>query len=102
MQTADFMAEPDYIYLIPRLVAWVCQEKCHDGSTVVSSRFLRAFILRLHWRGVHPCGLRAPVRSYSPPRRIGSCFCVFCLALMTIGFMCVTSDMSLIAYAQKG
>lgn len=36
------------------------------------------------------------------PRRIGDCFCVLGLALMTIGFLCVTSDMSLIAYAQRG
>ncbi|CAK7060746.1 MAG: hypothetical protein DELT_01423 [Desulfovibrio sp.] len=36
------------------------------------------------------------------PRKVGNCFCVFGLALMTIGFLCVTSDMSLIAYAQRG
>ena len=38
----------------------------------------------------------------STPRRVGNCFCVFGLTLMTIGFLCVTSEMSLIPYAQKG
>lgn len=35
------------------------------------------------------------------PRKIGSCFCVFGLTLMSIGFLCVTSNMSLIAYTQR-
>lgn len=37
----------------------------------------------------------------TPPRRVGSCFCVFGLILMTIGFICITSNTSLLAYAQK-
>ena len=36
------------------------------------------------------------------PRRIGSCFCVFGLALMTIGFICITSETSILTYAQRG
>ena len=35
-------------------------------------------------------------------RRLGNCFCVFGLALMTIGFLCVTANMSFTAYAQRG
>ena len=35
------------------------------------------------------------------PRKVGSCFCVCGLLLMTIGFICVTSNTSLLAYAQK-
>ena len=36
------------------------------------------------------------------PRKIGGCFCVVGLALMTVGFLCITSNTSLIAYAQRG
>lgn len=36
------------------------------------------------------------------PRRVGSCFCVFGLILMAIGFVCITSNTSLLAYAHKG
>ena len=36
------------------------------------------------------------------PRKLGSCFCVFGLMLMLAGFICITSNTSIIAYAQKG
>lgn len=36
------------------------------------------------------------------PRRIGSCFCFFGLAMMVIGFICITSEMSILTYAQRG
>lgn len=36
------------------------------------------------------------------PRRIGSCFCAFGLALMAIGFICITSETSILTYAQRG
>jgi len=35
------------------------------------------------------------------PRRIGGCFCLFGLMLMVAGFICITSNTSIIAYAQK-
>lgn len=35
------------------------------------------------------------------PRKIGNCCCVFGLFLMTVGFLCITSNTSLLAYAQK-
>jgi hypothetical protein len=35
------------------------------------------------------------------PRRIGGCFCLFGLILMVAGFICITSNTSIIAYAQK-
>lgn len=38
----------------------------------------------------------------TPPRRVGSCFCVFGLILMTIGFVCITSNTSLLTYTHKG
>lgn len=34
------------------------------------------------------------------PRRVGDCFCVLGLTLMTLGFICITSNMSFIAYAR--
>lgn len=43
--------------------------------------------------------LRAALRP--APRKIGSCFCVLGLALMTIGFLCITSNTSLLAHAQR-
>ena len=36
------------------------------------------------------------------PRRIGSCFCFFGLAMMVIGFICITSETSILTYAQRG
>ena len=35
------------------------------------------------------------------PRRVGNCCCAFGLLLMTVGFLCITSNTSLLAYAQK-
>ena len=35
------------------------------------------------------------------PRKIGACFCAFGLMLMVAGFICITSNASLLAYAQK-
>ena len=35
------------------------------------------------------------------PRKIGSCFCIFGLLLMFAGFICITSNTSILAYAQK-
>ncbi|SBV98463.1 hypothetical protein KL86DPRO_11394 [uncultured delta proteobacterium] len=35
------------------------------------------------------------------PRKVGSCCCVFGLVLMAAGFICITSNTSLIAYAHK-
>ncbi|MCC8193871.1 MAG: hypothetical protein LIP28_04420 [Deltaproteobacteria bacterium] len=35
------------------------------------------------------------------PRKVGNCFCVFGLMLMVAGFICITSNTSLLAYAQK-
>ena len=35
------------------------------------------------------------------PRKVGSCFCLFGLMLMVAGFICITSNTSLLAYAQK-
>lgn len=36
------------------------------------------------------------------PRKIGSCFCVFGLALMAMGFICITSNMSFLTLAHRG
>lgn len=36
------------------------------------------------------------------PRKVGSCFCVFGLTLMTLGFICVTSDLSVLTLAHRG
>lgn len=36
------------------------------------------------------------------PRRVGSCFCVFGLALMMVGFVCITSDLSFLSQANSG
>ena len=35
------------------------------------------------------------------PQRTGNYFCVLGLILMTVGFLCVTSNTSLLAYAQR-
>ena len=35
------------------------------------------------------------------PRKIGGCFCALGLTLMVIGFLCITSNTSLLAYAQR-
>ncbi len=35
------------------------------------------------------------------PRKVGSCFCILGLLLMVAGFLCLTSNTSLLAYAQK-
>jgi hypothetical protein len=35
------------------------------------------------------------------PRKVGSCFCVFGLVLMAVGFLCITSDISLLTRGQK-
>ena len=43
--------------------------------------------------------LRAALRP--APRKVGSCFCVLGLTLMAIGFLCITSNTSLLAYAQR-
>lgn len=37
----------------------------------------------------------------STPRKVGHCFCVFGLILMTIGFICITQNTSFLANAQK-
>ncbi len=34
-------------------------------------------------------------------RKIGGCFCVLGLTLMAIGFLCITSNTSLLAHAQR-
>lgn len=36
------------------------------------------------------------------PYRVGSCFCIFGLILMAVGFVCISSNTSLLAYAYKG
>lgn len=43
--------------------------------------------------------LRSGLRS--TPRKVGHCFCVFGLILMTIGFICITQNTSLLANAQR-